>query len=128
MQFEVVRVRKDGVLVPRWQLSQQPVYSGFLSVSEIHIPSLARTSIVAKLIPEAGAGIAPPDLYDMRLLSSNSSYLTLTGFEIGETMGGQEVHYMQSWFLTPSPRPVVTQYQLSTDMAAFGVPQPPEKS
>lgn len=128
MQFEVVRARKDGVLVPRWQLSQQPVYSGFLRVEEIRIPSLARTSIVARIIPELGTGIAPPDLYDMRLLSSNSSYLTLTGFEIGETMGGREAHYMQSWFLTPTPKPVLTQYQPSTNMAAFGVPQPPEKS
>ena len=108
MWFEIVKVRRAGVMVPRWQLASLTRYEGYLRVEEKRVKVLERHSLVAQIVEYA---INPDDwqtLYDARLLSTTSQWMTMTGFEIDHSDVGEEVHYMQTWLLTPKQAPSPT--------------------
>lgn len=108
MWFEAVKVRRSGVMVPRWQLASLTRYEGFLRVEEKRVKVLERHSVVAQIIESARDPKDWQTLYDARLLSTTSQWMTLTGFEIEHSDAGAEVHYMQTWLLTPKPAPSPT--------------------
>ena len=105
MWFEMVKVRRAGVLVPRWQLAALPRYQGYLRVQEQRVIDLERPSIVAEIIEPEVHLDQRQYLYDARLLSTTSQWMSMTGFEVDHTTGGTPVHYMQTWLLTPKPEP-----------------------
>lgn len=92
-------------MVPRWQLASLTRYLGRLVVEEKHLPDLGRHSTIARIISDNREDQDWPVLYDVRLLATTSQWLTMTGFEIDTTDSGREVHYMQTWLLTPKPDP-----------------------
>lgn len=108
MWFEIVKVRRAGVMVPRWQLASLTRYEGFLRVEEKRVKVLERHSLVAQIIETAVSSDQWQTLYDARLLSTTSQWMTMTGFEIGHSDVGEDVHYMQTWLLTPKPGPSPT--------------------
>lgn len=99
--FDVIRTRKNGVLVPRWQLGSLPRYRGRLIVDERHDVNLGRAVRQARLLDDGRPIDDPPWLMDPVLLHANDSRLVLTGFErISD--GITTTDYAQTWILEPA--------------------------
>lgn len=98
--FDVIRTRRHGVLLPRWQLGSLPRYRGVLVVEERRDPEFGRTLRIARLIDMSRPTDDPPWLMDSVLLQANDSRLVLTGFERIED-GITKTDYAQTWILEP---------------------------
>lgn len=106
-QYELIRVRRGGWLIPKYQhaFGRHPV--GALQVTQEYLPDLHRHSLVAKLLPPVpNQGTEPiPPLYDVTLLHWHCDLITLAGFErhlktlFWPKLGGK-------YFLHPDPRKV----------------------
>lgn len=93
-------VRKAGAPVPRWQLGSLPAFRGNLVVRDEYQKDLGRFSRVADLIPLETAG-PRLRLFDVVLLGTNSSWLTLSGSERIEH-GADFADVAQTWHVTPA--------------------------
>jgi len=73
-----------------------PVLRGQLIVRDEHIPDLGRPSKIGFLVehPEG------PRLFDVVLLGTTGTWLTLTGFERVD-LGGRWADYVQTWLVRP---------------------------
>ncbi len=102
MLCSVVLVRRQGVPVPRWQLGSLPAHVGRLVVREEHQPDLGHTARVAELLsqPECARLYR---LYDVVLLGTQGTWLTLSGYE-REDRGGSYADFAQTWYVTPASR------------------------
>lgn len=103
MRCNVVLVRKSGAPVPRWQLGSLPVHRGNLVVLDEYQKDLGRYSRVADLVPADSQG-ARLRLFDVVLLGTNSSWLSLAGFEREES-GTTYADHAQTWHVTPTLGP-----------------------
>lgn len=99
MLCEIVLIRTDGVLAPRWQLGNLPVLRGELVIRDEQVPDLGRSSKMAFL-----AGLEhSPRLYDTVLIGTQGAWLSLSGFERVD-LGGRWADYAQTWLVTPVAR------------------------
>lgn len=103
--YQLLRARRAGWLVPKYQhaFGQCPI--GVLAVHEAHVPDLNRHSIVARLRdPATGAPVAGVlDLYDVVLRHWSCDAITLTGFEgVPDDLGLKVTDCAQTWVLRPA--------------------------
>lgn len=102
--YELLRVRKAGWLVPRYQHAFGRPPRGALSVAEEYVPDLHRHSLVAKLLaPCTGTLMVEiPPLFDVTLLRWSCDLISLTGIERVEDEKGLKVlDCAQTWVLQP---------------------------
>lgn len=104
-QYELIRVRRGGWLIPKYQraFGRHPV--GALQVTQEYLPDLHRHSLVAKLLPPVpNQGTEPiPPLYDVILLHWNCDLITLAGFErVEDEKGLKQMDCAQTWLLQPA--------------------------
>lgn len=103
--YQLLRVRKAGWLIPKYQhaFGKHPV--GSLRVTEEYVPDLHRHSLMARLL---SPGVGNPvegilDLYDVRLLHWASDLITLAGFErTADEKGLKVLDCAQTWILQPA--------------------------
>lgn len=91
-------LRRQGVVLPRWQLGSLPAFRGRLTVWDRNMPEMSRTLRVAVLSEGDDINGKAPELYDVQLLSMNSHLMVLSGFEI-DVSKVNPVHYMQTWWI-----------------------------
>lgn len=86
--------------MPRWQLGSLPAHVGRLIVREESQPDLGRTSRVADLVsqPECSRLLR---LYDVVLLGTQGTWLTLSGYEREDRGGSSYADHAQTWHVTP---------------------------
>lgn len=106
--YELLRVRKAGWLIPKYQhaFGRHPI--GQLRVGEEYIPELHRHTIMARLLtPETGTPVdGVPPLWDVRLLHWSCDVITLTGTErVGDEKGLKTLDVAQTWVLEPVDTP-----------------------
>lgn len=98
--FEVFVARREGVLVPRWQLWHNGVVGNFF-LDEVRDPELSRAVRRARLVDSAGASLLPL-LVDVTVLSAKPDLWTVTGFERIEADTGHSRAFAQSWLMVPT--------------------------
>lgn len=99
MLYDLWRIRRDGILIPRWQIQTLQPVRGRLAVGNMRIPDLGRPCIVARLMD----GEAVPELMDAVLLSTKGDRLILAGYERITNSVGALVDYAQTWMLEARP-------------------------
>lgn len=96
-EFWVLRVRRQGAPIPRWQQSQASWVEGLLAIREERDEQLNRSFLVARLRGHAGQSCdSLPALFDARLLQLTSERLVLGGFERDPLTGRDTA---QTWLL-----------------------------
>lgn len=100
MLCSVVLVRRLGVPVPRWQLGSLPAHVGRLVVREENQPDLGRTSRIAELLSQPEC-TKLHRLYDVVLLGTQGTWLTLAGYEREDRGGSSYADHAQTWHVTP---------------------------
>lgn len=99
--FWVLRVRREGVPIPRWQQSQASWTEGCLSILEERDDQLRRSLLVGRFMADAGGGAdLLPALFDVRLLQLSCERLVLGGFERDPLTGRDTA---QTWLLMRGP-------------------------
>lgn len=99
-RFWVLRLRREGAPIPRWQQSQAAWVDGRLRVVEERDDQLRRSFLVARLTRFGdGAGLLPA-LFDARLLQLDQDRLVLAGFE-RDVLTSRDV--AQTWLLRRGP-------------------------
>lgn len=98
-RFWVLRLRRDGAPIPRWQQSQAAWVDGRLRVLEERDDQLRRSLLVARLLGAEGSALVPA-LCDVRLLQLDQDRLVLGGFE-RDALTGRDV--AQTWLLRRGP-------------------------
>lgn len=96
---KVVLVRRAGMPVPRWQLGSLPAHEGHLVVKDEYQEDLGRYSRVAELRPATYAS-TQLRLFDVVLLGTNSSWMTLAGLE-RVMQPSSYIDHAQTWHVTP---------------------------
>lgn len=93
--YDLQRTRREGKLIARHEMGQDPFVRGILLVQERQVVDLSRHSIVASF---SAQGVH--DLYDVTIRHTDScGYLVLTGFEHRTDLPGRPVDFAQSWIL-----------------------------
>lgn len=95
----VLLVRRQGVPVPRWQLGSLRARVGNLVVTDEYQPDLGRYSRIADLFSEQEC-TRIHRLFDVVLLGTQGTWLTLSGLE-REERGGSYADHAQTWHVTP---------------------------
>src|SRR5437879_5098952 len=98
MEFEVMCARREGKLVPRWQLGSMPKHRGRLCVRDESIDDLRRLSRCAAI---QGKGKTLLKLWDAQLINTMFGTWVMTGFERIETDSGDSRDFAQTWLMTP---------------------------
>ena len=89
MEVEVIIVRRDGKVIPRWQWAFGKRPRGHLIVEDIADKELNRTTRVARLQRTDKHDMPTPlPLYDVTLVHASPAWLVLTGFERIDPMPG----------------------------------------
>lgn len=101
--WEVFVARREGVLVPRWQLWQAGKTGAFY-LDEVRDTELFRTVRRARLVDPGGDALLPL-LFDATVISAKPDLWTLTGFERVTGEGGQTRAFAQSWLMSPVVKP-----------------------
>jgi len=106
MEFDVYRVRREGMLLPRHVIWSTRV-RGDLYVTEAYDEELKRTVRVATV--KAGEGFEQKDLVlpllDVTLISAKPDWWTMTGWErIASSTAAASRAAMQSWILVPADK------------------------
>lgn len=96
---KVVLVRRAGMPVPRWQLGSLPAHEGHLVVKDEYQKDLGRYSRIAELLPATGER-TQLRLFDVVLLGTNSSWMTLAGLE-RVVQPNSYTDHAQTWHVTP---------------------------
>jgi hypothetical protein len=105
VQFEMIRARQLGKLMPRWQLGSLPRLRGALLVSEQHNEQLNRTTRQARFIVSGtGPNRPEPVLLDAALVWVSHDTWVISGIEPVASDSGDERAYAQTWLLTPLDR------------------------
>ena len=95
----MIRVRIDGVVVPRHNVGMQRALRGTLRVADEWVPNLSRhvrTAVFNTVPPTEGD---KPKLFDVNLIHADDNTLVLSGFEHGLTKGLMPCDYAQTWVL-----------------------------
>lgn len=98
---KVVLVRRSGMPVPRWQLGSLPAHEGHLVVKDEYQKDLGRYSRIAVLMP-ASYERTRLRLFDVVLLGTNGSWMTLAGLE-RVLQPNSYTDHAQTWHVTPIP-------------------------
>lgn len=103
--FELLRVRRSGWLIPKYQHSfgRHPV--GALRVTQEYVPDLHRHTLIAQLLPPEPNQPTEriPPLYDVVLMHWNCDLITLSGFErVEDEKGLKRLDCAQTWVLQPA--------------------------
>lgn len=100
VKFDMIRVRIEGVVVPRHNVGMQRAVRGTLRVADEHVPNLSRhvrTATFTTDLPTKGEKL---QLFDVSLLHCTDDTMVLSGFEQGLTKGGvMPCDYAQTWVL-----------------------------
>jgi len=99
MEFEVICARREGKVVPRWQLGSMPKHRGRLLMRDESIDDLRRLSRCATIQPSTGKKMLK--LWDAQLIHTTYDTWVMTGFERVETDSGDSRDYAQTWLMTP---------------------------
>jgi hypothetical protein len=89
--------------VPRWQLGSLPAHVGQLVVKDEYQKDLGRYSRIAELSPNPFEG-TQLRLFDVVLLGTNSSWMTLAGLKRVLQPSAYTDH-AQTWHVTPISPP-----------------------
>ncbi|GIZ51089.1 hypothetical protein NCCP691_11030 [Noviherbaspirillum aridicola] len=94
----MVRLWRDGIQVPRWQLAQLQPVAGELRIEENKDELLRRFLRVARLLgctaPDLGRDMLPP-LVDAAVIYIKGDRISISGFERGE----MSQTYAQTWLV-----------------------------
>lgn len=91
-------MRKQGVVVPKRELTNQVRYRGDLRIIDTREAAFNRIVKLAQLVRTAGQEQHVDVLYEPQMLWMNDDRFVLTGFErIGE--GAAAVDFAQSWLI-----------------------------
>lgn len=109
MQVKVVKMRKQGVELPRRTARDGIFHRGHLVILDVTDQGLRRPSKVARLIQ---SDIVRYELSDVHIVWANEGRFTLAGFERERNAEGQQVDFAQSWLCTldtdPTPELVLS--------------------
>lgn len=102
MEFEVVTVRKAGILIPRHVL-WSAVVRGHLCVSERHDAELNRITRVATIEQGDPHKVLLGPMLDAALVSARPDLWTMTGWErVADDKASHSRACVQSWILIPA--------------------------
>lgn len=93
----MVRVRKDGWVVPRHNAGMLRAVRGSLTLADMLVPKLRRHSRTASFLTDYGETML---LHDAQLVHASTEQWVLTGFEQSEGNPEHVVDYAQTWVLT----------------------------
>ena len=102
MLFKVYPRRYEGWLMPRFRSAFVGPFVGHLKIVDEYDPVLCRHTLIARLLaPATRQNIdALPALFDVSLVTVQSDYLTIRGFErIPNELQTRSTDYAQSWLL-----------------------------
>jgi hypothetical protein len=96
----MVRMRKEGVALPRRKLGEEFPAQGMLVILDVTDQGLRRQVKVARLLqgPQARYELVEP-----HIIWANDGRFTLAGFERHRNAQGDLVDYAQSWLCTLDP-------------------------
>ncbi len=80
MKCRIIKMRKEGVDLPRYKLHEQLAWLGALVVMDVKDDGVGRTIKVAKHISDVNAKYVEL-LYEPRLIWMNEGKFTIAGFE-----------------------------------------------
>lgn len=99
MQCRMICLYRDGMLIDKDKLAEEPAHTGNLVVEDwVDGSVLKRLVRQGRLLPETHlipSDIIPP-LFEPDIIKITGSQITLQGHQIG-TRDGATVHYMQTW-------------------------------
>lgn len=95
MKFDLIRVKNNGVVVPRHLVGLLRIVRGRLVVQEERMPELNRSARVASFF---ATDPSPLKLVDATLVHASSERLVLTGFE-QVMVDGRLTDFSQTWVL-----------------------------
>jgi hypothetical protein len=96
MKCRIIKMRRLGVAIPKYDLPNQPELRGELTVVDTRENSLNRVLKLARHVSRFGEHETVHLLYEPQLLWMNEDRFVLTGFErVGE--GTNAADYAQSW-------------------------------
>jgi hypothetical protein len=96
MKCRVVKMRRLGVVIPKYDLPNQPELRGELTIVDTRENSLNRILKLARHVSRFGDHEMVHLLYEPHILWMNEDRFVLTGFErVGESVNA--VDYAQSW-------------------------------
>ena len=102
MEFEVFKVRREGVLIPRHDMWAGMV-RGHLCVLETRDRELQRGSRVATIEQREPHAVLLGPLFDALLITARADWWTMTGWErLDGTHATKPRACMQSWILIPA--------------------------
>lgn len=92
----MVRVRENGVVVPRHLVGLLRAVRGRLLVHDVRVPELNRTSRIAEFVTDSADALR---LVDANLIHATADMLVLNGFE-QLYVNTRLTDYAQTWVLT----------------------------
>jgi hypothetical protein len=96
MKCRVVKMRRLGVVIPKYDLPNQPELRGELAIVNSRENNLNRVVKLAQHVSRFGDHGTVHLLYEPPVLWMNEDRFVLTGFErVGESVNA--VDYVQSW-------------------------------
>ena len=102
MEFEVFKVRRDGVLTPR-HVMWSGMVRGHLCVLEQRDIELGRYTRVATIEQREPNAVLLGPLFDAKLVTARADWWTMTGWErIDDVHVSKPRACMQSWILIPA--------------------------
>lgn len=102
MRVRIIQLWRDGILVPRWQLAQRPVFTGDLSLTagnDEHLRRNLRTATLLNPVDQMGKPVQIADLVDAAVLYVLDNRMSISGFERNE----MHPTVAQTWLIELEP-------------------------
>ena len=96
MKCRVIRMRREGVAVPKYTLKDQVYWEGELAVMDVRDDGVNRIIKIARLNDHLYGNAGIKLLYEPHIVWMNEGRFTLQGFE-RVLKEGKTVEYAQSW-------------------------------
>jgi hypothetical protein len=103
MHCKIIKMRRDGVVIPKRRLMEEPGRVGTLSIVEIRENALNRTLKIAKHLSTIGQFENESILFEPQILWMNDGRFVLAGFE-RVVRTGVETDFVQSWLCIAEPK------------------------
>jgi len=102
MRCRIIKMRKEGVDLPKWKLREYTPPPGQLEVMDVRDDGVGRSIKVARHTAGEGPLRRQEVLYEPHLVWMSDSRFTMAGFERVQ-VDGRVVNYAQSWLCTIDP-------------------------
>jgi hypothetical protein len=102
MQCRMIKMRLQGVDLPKWKLRELASKPGALAVLDVRDDGVGRSIKVARHTSGEGQLQLQDVLYEPHLIWMSDGRFTIAGFERVQ-VDGQVVNYAQSWLCAVEP-------------------------